>query len=591
MATIDFAELRREARSRFGVRAFRPGQREIIEAVLAGEDALGLLPTGAGKSLCYQLPSLFLPKPVIVVSPLIALMQDQQHKCEEADIAVAKLNSTLRAGEEREAVRDIREGAKELIYVTPERLENPEYLDLLREGGGVSLFVVDEAHCISQWGHDFRPAYLALRDAARRLGRPPILALTATATAEVTADILKQLGMESARVVSTGVERRNLFFEVFRTPSARAKRERVDAILRETEGTGILYTATVRLAEELHKELVASGVKAARYHGKMGAREREEAQDEFMQGEHKVMIATNAFGLGIDKPDIRFVIHYNFPDSLETYYQEAGRAGRDGKEARAALLYQLEDRRVQAYFLGGKYPTRYESWRVYELLVAEGSGRGVSIARIAEVSGLHAKRVRVIAAQLEGAGIVERARGRLVKRRDFADEVEVDAFLTEYEQRHTSDRERLDTMMRYAQSTRCRARMITEYFGDTLDNDCDHCDNCRDHPATAAVTPVVPPPGAADAPWIGPVPEARFAAQSPPAFQVGDRVRHRRFGEGEVQGMDGERATVAFAKAGTKVIQASYLKPAKAAVKPAKAAVKPVEAAVKPAKAAASGGR
>jgi len=565
MATIELAELRREARARFGVRAFRPGQRAIIEAVLAGEDVLGLLPTGAGKSLCYQLPALFLPKPVIVVSPLIALMQDQEHKCEEADIAVAKLNSTLTAGQEREAAEGIREGAKALIYVTPERLENPAYLDLLQEGGGVSLFVVDEAHCISQWGHDFRPAYLALRDAARRLGRPPILALTATATAEVTADILKQLGMEGARVVSTGVERRNLFFEVFRTPSVRAKREKVEAVLKDTEGVGILYTATVRLAEELYKELTDAGVKAARYHGKMSARDREEAQDQFMRDEHKVMIATNAFGLGIDKPDIRFVIHYNFPDSLETYYQEAGRAGRDGKEARAALLYQLEDRRVQAYFLGGKYPTRVESWRVYELL-GEGSspGRGVSVAKIAEASGLNAKRVRVIAAQLEGARIVERARGRLVKRRDFQNEAEVDAFLTEYEQRHTSDRERLDAMMHYAQSTRCRARMITEYFGDTLKEDCGHCDNCRDHPATAAVTPVEPS-SAAEAPWIGPPPEALLASQSPPPFEVGDRVRHRRFGEGEVQGLDGERVTVGFSKAGTKVIQASYLKSAKAA--------------------------
>ena len=591
MAIIDFTELRREARSRFGVRAFRPGQRDILEAVLGGQDVLGLLPTGAGKSLCYQLPALFLPRPVIVVSPLIALMQDQQQKCEEADIAVAKLNSTLRAGEEREAVEGIREGAKELIYVTPERLENPDYLELLREGGGVSLFVVDEAHCVSQWGHDFRPAYLALRDAVRRLGRPPILALTATATAEVTADILKQLGMEGARVVSTGVERRNLFFEVFRTPSARAKRERVEAILREVEGVGILYTATVRVADELHKELVASGVKAARYHGKMPVREREEAQDEFMRDEHKVMVATNAFGLGIDKPDIRFVIHYNFPDSLETYYQEAGRAGRDGKPARAALLYQLEDRRVQAYFLGGKYPTRHESWRVYELLgeVGAGSGRGVSMARIAEASGLHAKRVRVIAAQLEGAGIVERARGRLVKRRDFANEAEVDAFLAEYEQRHTSDRERLDAMMRYAQSTRCRARMIAEYFGDgdALEEDCGHCDNCRDHPATAAVTAVEGPGKGAEVPWIGPVPEAFVAAQSGPVFQVGDRVRHRRFGEGEVLGVDGARATVGFAKAGTKVIQVSYLKPAKGAGKAAAQGV----AAATTAKVGASGGR
>jgi ATP-dependent DNA helicase RecQ len=198
---------------------------------------------------------------------------------------------------------------------------------------------------------------------------------------------------------------------------------------------------------------------------------------------------------------------------------------------------------VQAYFLGGKYPTRYESWRVYEILVAEGSGRGVSIARIAEVSGLHAKRVRVIAAQLEGAGIVERARGRLVKRRDFADEVEVDAFLTEYEQRHTSDRERLDAMMHYAQSTRCRARMITDTFGDTLIGRLDHCDNCRDHPATAAVTPVVRL-GAADGAWIGRRLSALLASQSPPRLRWAIGFGTGASARGRFRGWTGERVTV-----------------------------------------------
>lgn len=209
---VEWETIEDEARRRFGVRRFRPGQREVIEAVLAGRDVVGIMPTGAGKSLCYQLPALLLDGATVVVSPLISLMQDQQEKLAESDIDAAKLNSTLSASEERATVRAIGRGKHELVYVTPERLENPEAIELLARTG-VALFVVDEAHCVSQWGHDFRPAYLALRDAAARLGRPPILALTATATPEVTADVSHALGLRDPVLINTGVERKNLFFE------------------------------------------------------------------------------------------------------------------------------------------------------------------------------------------------------------------------------------------------------------------------------------------------------------------------------------------------------------------------------------------
>jgi ATP-dependent DNA helicase RecQ len=482
-ADIPWPRLLAEAAERFGVKRLRPGQRDLIEAALERRDVLGLLPTGAGKSLCYQLPSIVLPGVTVVVSPLLALIQDQKEKLEEAEIDAAELDSTLTPTEQRETVEQIREGAPEIVFVTPERLENPDTIDTLARRG-VSLFVVDEAHCISQWGHDFRPAYLALRDAVRRLGRPPVMALTATATPEVVADVMEQLGIQGARVVSTGVERRNLFFEVHRTVNEQKKHEALAALLRDHEGVGLVYTATIREAEAIAARLAAEGIAAARYHGKMKTAEREEVQDRFMRDEYRVVVATKAFGMGIDKPDIRFVIHWDFPDSIESYYQEAGRAGRDGKEATAALLYRLEDKRVQAYFLGGKYPSREESWRVYDALrVPEAARAGLSAKDVAAATGIGERRTRVILASLAAAGVIERQRGRFVRVRSFADIEELDRFERAYEERGAQDRQRLEAMMRYAESTLCRVRYLRAYFGDDEGDDCGHCDNCRDRPA------------------------------------------------------------------------------------------------------------
>jgi ATP-dependent DNA helicase RecQ len=470
---VSWPALQREAERRFGVRKFRPGQRELIDAVLGGRDALGILPTGGGKSLTYQIPALFLPRATVVVSPLLSLMEDQREKAEAARIEVAKLDSTLSTAEERTAAAEIAAGANDLIYVTPERLENPGYVALLRERG-VSLLVVDEAHCVSQWGHDFRPAYLGLADAARALGRPPILALTATATPEVIDDIIRQLGMRETELVQAGVDRPNLFLEVRRTVNRALKEQVLLELLHGDNGAAIIYCATVRRVEELYRWLRERGEVVARYHGKLKRSERDEMQRRFMSGEARAVIATNAFGLGIDKPDIRLVVHWNFPGSIEAWYQEAGRAGRDGQPARATLLYRLEDKRIQSYFLGGKYPDRDES-----LLVWKGLGQQPrSVKALADATGLGEKRVKVIVAQLIGAGAAER-RGRALVKAGELDARDLQRFLGEYEQRQRDDRERLQAMMRFAQSPLCRRRLLREYFGEERGENCGYCDNCR----------------------------------------------------------------------------------------------------------------
>lgn len=476
--TLD--QLRRLARDRFGIRRFRPGQAEVLQAVLRRRDVLAILPTGAGKSLTYQLPALAFSGTTVVVSPLIALMQDQVEKLRALGVNVAMVNSTLTERELREALRSIGQGEHEIAYVTPERLADPAFRQILA-AARPRLFVVDEAHCVSQWGHDFRPAYLALSSAIEELGHPPILALTATATDKVIGDIVRQLGMRDPQVLLAGFDRPNLYFEVIQTATEQGRRKRLLELVKRSRGAGIVYCATIHQVDEILELLRSHGVDADRYHGQMRARERESVQRRFMQGPSpRVIVATNAFGLGVDKPDIRFVFHAQMPGSLEAYFQEAGRAGRDGRPSRCTLLYQPADRRVQAWFLGGRYPRHEDVVRMAQALWQRGRATAVPLDDLARKADLPPKTARVVVSLLQESGLVAEEEGLRVRALgDRPDAAEMLALSNRYEERRNEDRARLDAVVRYATSTLCRTRILRAYFGEDAPASCGHCDNCR----------------------------------------------------------------------------------------------------------------
>lgn len=492
-------------RTHFGFDEFREGQREVIGAILNGKDAVVVMPTGSGKSLCYQLPAMMLGGATVVVSPLIALMKDQVDALRARQLPATFINSSIAPAEQRARIDALRRREFKLVYVAPERFRSSNFVSAI-QSIGVSLFAVDEAHCISTWGHDFRPDYLRLKGALQSLGKVQTLALTATATPYVRSDIIQQLGLSNPETFVSGFDRPNLSIDVVQTEREREKIARIKRLSKRHAGSGIVYASTRKAVEQVARELREQDLKVGSYHAGMSDSVRIKAQEDFMAGRTQIIIATNAFGMGIDKSDIRFVAHYQMPGSIEAYYQEIGRAGRDGLPSACVLLFNYADKNTHDFFIEGSYPSGQLVQGIYDALLSTGLKRiELSVAEIGKRAGAsnemavqsslylleragHIERVAPSLASSEAppaggmtrpAAMARRAR-HIIMLDKSPSPLRVNS--AEVSRRAALERRKLREMIDFCYTEHCYRAHILDYFGDRRHaRQCGTCGNCTPH--------------------------------------------------------------------------------------------------------------
>ena len=525
---VSESDIERVARESFGWERLRPAQLDAIGAAVEGRDVLAVLATGYGKSAVYQVAAAIRGGLTVVVSPLIALQEDQLAGLQEAPDAPAAvaLNSTRGVRAQREAWRQLRAGAAEYVLLAPEQLAKEEVLTELA-GLDVSLLVVDEAHCIASWGHDFRPDYLLIGALAYRLGRPPVVALTATASTPVRDEIVTRLGLRDPDILIGDLDRPNIELIVRRHTDDADKRGAVLDDVAALPKPGLLYTATRRDAERYAEELSHRGLRSAPYHAGLRAGDRQRVHEAFLDDELDVVVATSAFGMGIDKENVRFVVHADAPDSVDAYSQELGRAGRDGDAAVATLHYRPEDLALRRFF-AARRPDGGDVRRLFEALEQGARSR----PQLADATGMTARRITGLLSLLSDTAAVRLDRRGATPRRGVDARTAAEQALERAEERERIERSRVEMLRGYAETRRCRRQVLLGYFGQELDGPCGNCDTCADGTAM----------------------EQETSRDERATWAVDDRVQHREWGEGTVMEVEDDRMTVFFEREGYKVL-------------------------------------